>query len=66
MSDWRLDTLSVKELRELRDRVDAAIRAVISRDRVEREAVRLPGATTQPVIDLEKERDAWTASRKRI
>ena len=61
-----LDDLTMSELRTLKDAVDAAIRAAIAKDRVEREQ-RTSGA--QPAagpVDLERERDAWTAARKLI
>lgn len=66
MSNWQLDMLTVKELRELRDRVDDAIRVAIARQRAERESGRFTGEAMATTIDLEKERDAWTASRKRM
>ena len=56
-----LDDLSVRELRALKDAVDSAIRAAIARDRVARS---VPEPSSQPVVDLERERDAWKAARK--
>ena len=57
----QLDTMSVKDLRQLRDDIDAAIRSKIAQDRMAR-------TTKTPVptkIDLESERDAWQARRVR-
>ena len=55
-----LNNMTVVELRELRERIDIAIRAAIARSRVKVEAQ--PAAP--PQIDLERERDAWTARRR--
>ena len=60
MNEDELDQLTVVELRAIRDRVDAAIRAAIARSRIET-SVKL---ATPAKIDLERERDAWKASRK--
>jgi hypothetical protein len=59
----KLEDMTMAELRALKDAVDNAIRAAIARDRVERTQRAAPGAAVQPV-DLERERDAWTAARK--
>ena len=65
MNDSQLEQMSMRELREFRDAVDAAIRASIARDRNERSAKILGPAVEQRVVfDLERERDAWRASRK--
>ena len=65
MDEAALERMSVKELRELKDRIDDAIRAYIVKQRVEREGVRTPDGQSAPVpIDLEAERDAWAARRK--
>ena len=63
VKDSQFEHMSVRELREFRDAVDAAIRASIARDRNERSAkVAMPAERV--LIDLERERDAWKASRK--
>ena len=54
-----LEMLSVAELKAFRDQVDAAIRAAIARSRVDTN-VKF-GAPVK--VDLERERDAWKASR---
>lgn len=65
MYDCDLDSMTVQELKELRDRIDNAIRAEIAKDRVQRESRKLPAeAAPPPAIDLERERDAWAARRK--
>lgn len=67
MDDYKLDKMSVKELRSFKDEVDAAIRAKIAQDHRERDAkLAKPSAADAPppLIDLERERDAWQASKK--
>ncbi len=64
MDDRDLEYLTVPELLALRDRVDEAIRAEIAKDRVSRETRRPGPDDAPPVIDLERERDAWAARRK--
>ena len=55
--DAELEMMSVKELQDLRDSVDEAIRTAIRQARPE-----LKAATAPPkMIDLERERDAWKA-----
>lgn len=56
----RLEEMTVKELMDLKAAVDAAIRASIARDRL----ARTQSVQSAPAVDLERERDAWTASRK--
>ena len=63
MTDAELEAMSVKDLRELRDLVDAAIRAHIAK-------LRSPlstggAAPAHMTIDLERERDAWQARKGR-
>ena len=60
MNDAQLAMMSVKDLRELRANIDAAIRAAIRSSRTQRE----PKVEAPVLIDLERERDAWTAARK--
>ena len=64
MDELLLDKLSVQELRELKDSIDAAIRAVI-RARRETKAKSPGTAAPTPIrIDLERERDEWIATRR--
>jgi hypothetical protein len=64
VKDPQLDKLSLKELRELKDSIDTAIRAAI-RQRSEFKAKPARSATADPIkIDLEGERDAWIAARR--
>lgn len=56
--------MTVTELRDLRDRVDTAIRSAIARSRIERQQVLAPAApSAASIIDLERERDAWKARK---
>jgi hypothetical protein len=64
MDECDLESMTVQELIELRNRVDEAIRAEIARDRRAREARKTVPGEVAPVIDLERERDAWAARRK--
>lgn len=62
MNDAELGKLTVKELRDLRDRVDNAIRASIARSR--HSAQNPASASGAPTtMDLERERDAWKSWR---
>ncbi len=65
MTDADLENLTVQDLRDLRARVDDAIRAQIARSRPTAMAT-VPGASAAPpsVVDLERERDAWQARRR--
>jgi len=58
-----LTTMSVKELRALRARVDDAIRAQIAKTRVETQAKSQPADLVAQPVDLERERDLWKARR---
>jgi hypothetical protein len=58
-----IDTMSVKELRALRDRVDNVIRAQIARMRVEAQSKVTPGGRPAETIDLEREVELWKARR---
>ncbi len=65
MTDSDLETLTVQDLRELRARVDDAIRAQIARSRPTAMTSTAGLAAPAPsVIDLERERDAWQARRR--
>ena len=57
----QLDKMSVKDLRQLREDIDAAIRSKIAQDRLAR-TTKTPAPAR---IDLESERDAWQARRVR-
>lgn len=60
MKQSELERMSSKELRSLKDRIDAAIRASIARSRAPVAAE----PAQPPTIDLERERDAWQARKK--
>jgi hypothetical protein len=60
-----LDSLSVKELRDLRAHIDEAIRAAIRNSRVKPEGKAADAPVVSDIGDLERERDAWQAARKR-
>ena len=57
----QLDKMSVKDLRQLRDDIDTAIRSKIVQDRL----ARMTKIAVPTKIDLESERDAWQARRVR-
>ena len=64
VNDHQLDLLSVKELRELKDNIDTAIRAAIrERNKAKERPVMAAKAAPTP-FDLERERDAWIAARR--
>jgi hypothetical protein len=65
VDDLQLEKLSVSELRELKDNVDNAIRAVI-RARAQLKAQQaMPAQVKAPAkVDLERERDAWMAAKR--
>lgn len=65
MTDADLESLTVQDLRELRARVDDAIRAQIARSRPAAMVSAASLAAAAPsVVDLERERDAWQARRR--
>ena len=67
MTDSELESMTVRDLRDLKQRVDDAIRFQIAKSR---SAPTIGGAAIsssgpQPsVLDLERERDAWQARRR--
>lgn len=64
VNDHQLDLLSVKELKELKESIDTAIRAAI---RERNKAKERPVVAAKPAptpFDLERERDAWIAARR--
>ena len=64
MDELKLDKLSLKELQELDQNIDAAIRAAI-RARTEMKAKAVGPAVIAPAkVDLERERDAWIAQKR--
>ncbi len=63
MDECELDSMTVQELRELRERIDDAIRAEIARERKARTTKDDPAPKVE-TIDLELERDAWAARRR--
>lgn len=65
MEQSELEQMSVKDLRALKDRIDDAIRSEIAKQRMAREQNTVkPAEEAAPLIDLERERDAWAARRK--
>ena len=63
MDDAQLEMLTVKELRDLKDRIDLAIRAVIRASRAPK-AAETTKAPDPVKFDLERERDAWLLAKK--
>jgi hypothetical protein len=59
VNDVQLEMMSVKQLRELRTTIEAAIRAKIASTRVQR----LPKVEAVKTIDLERDANAWKARR---
>ncbi|MDZ4842893.1 MAG: hypothetical protein SH859_12255 [Hyphomicrobium aestuarii] len=59
-----LDTLSVRELTELQEQVQNAIRLLIRQQNELRAAAKLAPVAKPVTIDLERERDAWLAKRR--
>ena len=66
MDEFLLDRLSVKELRELKDGIDLAIRAVIRARRESKAGSPAAVTPTSARIDLERERDEWIATRTKV
>ena len=65
MNDAELDKLTVRELRELMTRIEDAIRAGIRAKTSARAQIGVPiEKSAAPMIDLERERDAWLMSRR--
>jgi hypothetical protein len=63
VDDAQLEKLTVKELRDLKDQIDLAIRAVIRASRAPMSAE--PVKAAEPAkFDLERERDAWLLAKK--
>lgn len=61
-----LDKLTLVELRELRNDIDAAIRAIIRERAQAKDRMASPPPTAEArKIDLASERDAWIAARRR-
>ena len=63
VDDAQLEKLTVNELRDLKDQIDLAIRAVIRASRAPKplEPVK---AVEAAKFDLERERDAWLLAKK--
>jgi len=59
-----LEQMTLKELKQLRDKIDVAIRAAIRQSRSSvTNTDQAAGQTPPPKFDLEAERDAWKARR---
>ena len=63
MNELQLDQLSVRELQELKDSIETAIRALIRQRAAAKAQPVGPAAAIRPKVDLEHERDAWIAKR---
>jgi hypothetical protein len=62
----QLDTLSVKELRELKENIETAARAAIRERNQSKYSPRDTATATQPKpVDLESEAKAWLAARRK-
>ena len=64
LADLHLDTMSTTELQELKAEVHVAIRAAIRLRSELKSKLPEPAKMTPAKVDLERERDAWIASRK--
>lgn len=67
MGEIELERLSVKELLELQARIHTAIRAIIRarNERVGTAPAAVPAEKVAARADLETERNAWLAARKK-
>jgi hypothetical protein len=65
VDDMQLDTLSVAELRELKDTIDDAVRAVIRERNKPKPMVTAATTSAAPILDLASEASAWLAARRR-
>jgi hypothetical protein len=68
VTDDQLEQLTIQELHDLKDKIDLAVRAVI---RAKREGslngdpvTAKPRETDVPLMDLERERDAWLLAKR--
>jgi hypothetical protein len=66
VDEIELDKLSVKELRELKDHIELAIRAMIRQRHTSKAELASPVALAPVKVDLERERDAWMATRRQV
>ena len=65
VNDAELYTLTVKELLELKDRIDLAVRAAIRAKRTgTTEGINTVTEAAPTKIDLERERDAWLSAKR--
>lgn len=67
MTDAELGSMSVRDLRDLKQRVDDAIRSQIAKSRVASPMAgpaTVGGGAPPSIVDLERERDAWQARRR--
>jgi hypothetical protein len=65
VNDAQLRMMSVKELRELKQNIDVAIRSAIARSRITGSNTTDSAKPAEPKkLDLEQERDAWQAARR--
>lgn len=64
MNDLQLDTLSVNELRTLKENIDTAIRAAIRERNQAKQRPMTPVQAAPTKFDLERERDAWMAAKR--
>lgn len=62
VTDFNLESLSVRELMELQDAIKLAVRGIL-RQQNERRAAPVTAASRPLAVDLERERDAWLARK---
>ena len=66
MAEIDLDTLSLKELRELKETIENAVRAAIrQRNEAKHAPARTPASTAPKPADLESEARAWLAAKRK-
>lgn len=65
MNDQQLQSMSVKDLTALRERIHDAVRAVIRRHNEMKALQSQPQLPPAKTFDLERERDAWMAAKRR-
>lgn len=63
--DLQIDTLTLTELRELKQNIEMAIRAAIREKNKAKTFVPAAGKVAAARIDLESEARAWMASRRK-
>lgn len=64
VDDAELDKLTAKELLDLKDRIEIAIRAAIRSKLAAKQSPVPSTGDGAPSIDLERERDAWLSAKR--